>query len=138
MNTSPLRFLLISGAFLLGAQTTRTVWDGVYTADQAARGKTAYGAQCAMCHNDDLTGGDEAPPLTGAQFMSNWNGLSVGELFDRIRVSMPANNPGKLGRQQNADIIAYIFQVNGFPAGKNELPADAESLKKIRIESPKK
>jgi S-disulfanyl-L-cysteine oxidoreductase SoxD len=137
VNTSPLRFLLISAAFLLSAQTSKTVWDGVYTADQAARGKTAYAAQCAMCHNDDLTGGDEAPPLTGAQFMGNWNGLSVGELFDRIRVSMPANNPGKLGRQQNADIIAYMLQFNKFPAGATELPTQSETLKEVRIAAQK-
>jgi mono/diheme cytochrome c family protein len=128
-----LRCLLISTALLLSAQTARTVWDGVYTTDQASRGKTAYAAQCGMCHGEDLNGGDEAAPLTGAQFMANWNGLSIGELFERIRVSMPANNLGKLSRQQNADIIAYMLQFNKFPAGSAELPTQAEQLKELRI-----
>jgi len=71
------------------------------------------------------------PALTGGAFMANWDGLTVGDLFDRIRVSMPADRPGTLSRQENADIIAYILRFNQFPAGKEELPREVQALKQI-------
>ena len=63
--------------------------------------------------------------------MANWDGLTVGDLADRIRISMPLNSPGSLSRQQNADVIAYIFQFNQFPSGKEELPREALAMKQI-------
>jgi hypothetical protein len=80
-----------------------------------------------------LGGGEEAPPLTGSAFMANWSGLTVGDLFERIRLSMPEGRPGTLSRQQNADILAYILNVNQFPAGKTELQRDTDRLKQIRF-----
>jgi quinoprotein glucose dehydrogenase len=122
---------------VLFAQTSRSVWDGVYTDEQAKRGKAAYSAQCAMCHGEDLMGSDETPALTGGAFLANWTSLSVNDLFERVRVSMPANNPGHLTRQQDADILTYLFAFNKFPAGTTELPTQGESLKQIRIEASK-
>lgn len=119
------------------AQTTRSVWDGVYTAEQAKRGLAVYGKECASCHGSDLTGGESAPPLTGAGFLSNWTGQTVGDLFERTRQSMPQSNPGKLSRAQNADVLAYLFSMNGFPDGKAELDKVAEVLKQIRIDEKK-
>ena len=116
---------------------SRSVWSGVYTDEQAERGHSVYHSQCAVCHGESLTGGDEVPPLAGPQFLSSWNGLTVGELFERIRKSMPANDPGRLTSQQNADVLAYLLSFNMFPAGKAELPHDAELLKQIRIEATK-
>src|SRR5690348_11754654 len=124
-------------AVLLLVQTTHSVWDGIYTAEQASRGAAVYSAQCASCHGTDLTGGESAPPLTGGEFTSNWNGLTLGDLFERIRISMPANNPGKLTREQNSDVIAYILSANQFPAGKTELDHQPEALKQIRFDSVK-
>jgi hypothetical protein len=83
-------------------------------------------------------GGEMSPPLTGGEFLSNWNGLTLGDLFERIRTTMPQNNPGKLSREVNAAITAYILSVNKFPAGKTELPYATEFLKEIRIDSEKK
>ena len=125
-------------AAVLAAQTTRSVWDGVYSSDQAKRGQEVYGKQCASCHSDDLSGGESAPPLTGAAFLANWTGLTVGDLFERTRVSMPQNDPGKLSRQQNADIIAYVLSMNNFPAGKSDLEKDTDVLKQIRLDAQKK
>ncbi|HLH16804.1 MAG TPA: cytochrome c [Bryobacteraceae bacterium] len=121
----------------VAAQTTRSVWDGVYTAEQAKRGLALYGKECASCHGSDLTGGESAPPLTGAGFLSNWTGQTVGDLFERTRQSMPQNNPGKLSRTQNADVIAYLLSMSGFPEGKAELDKVAEVLKQIRIDEKK-
>jgi cytochrome c553 len=128
--------VLIAGLLTvsLRAQATRSVWDGVYTNDQAKRGQPIYVSACASCHSSDLSGGESAPPLTGGQFMSNWDGLPAGDLFKRMRDSMPQNAPGSLSGQDNADIL----QVNGFPAGKTELARQPEALAGIMIESQKK
>ena len=69
--------------------------------------------------------------------MSNWTGLTVADLFDRIRLSMPQNAPGSLTRQENADVLAFILSSNKFPAGKAELDKDSEPLKQIKLEAPK-
>jgi S-disulfanyl-L-cysteine oxidoreductase SoxD len=122
----------------LGAQTNKSVWDGVYTAEQAKRGQPIYVKECASCHSADLTGGESAPPLAGGQFMSNWEGLSASELFKRMKESMPQNKPGSLSGQDNADMLAYMLQVNGFPAGKVELARQPEALASIMLESQKK
>jgi cytochrome c len=113
------------------------VWDGVYTEDQAKRGETIYRKECAACHGDMLTGGESAPPLTGDAFLANWDGLTMGDLFDRIRKTMPQSNPGRLTRQQDADILAFMLSVNRFPSGKTELYRQSEMLKEIRFESAK-
>ena len=134
--------IAIAVALAIGASlaqdANRSVWDGVYTQEQASRGQGLYNQNCASCHADTLTGGESSPPLAGGEFLSNWNGLTLGDLFERIRTSMPQNNPGKLSREVNADITAYILSVNKFPAGKTELPHATEFLKQIRIESEKK
>jgi mono/diheme cytochrome c family protein len=116
---------------------SRSVWDGVYTEEQSKRGEAVYRTACAKCHGDTLTGGEAAPPLTGGEFLANWNGLTVGDLFERIRVSMPADRPGELKSAQNADILAYMLHVNQFPAGRIELERQTEILKQIRFEAKK-
>ena len=125
-------------AGLLTAQTSRSVWDGVYTPEQAARGSALYSQHCASCHGSALTGGESAPPLTGGDFFSNWNGLTVGDLFERIRISMPADRPGKLTREQDADILAFMLSMSQFPTGKTELEHQTEVLKQIRLDSTQK
>jgi mono/diheme cytochrome c family protein len=117
------------------AQAPGSVWDGVYTPQQANRGEALYSMQCAACHGSELTGGESAPPLMGGEFLSSWYGLTVGDLFDRIRVSMPADRPGTLSREKAADILSHIFRVNGLPAGKTDLATQSEYLKQIRIEA---
>ena len=134
------RAVVLSGAAWFGAAQdapTRSVWDGVYTQEQAGRGQAIYSKECASCHGQSLAGGEEAPPLSGGAFTSNWNGLTVGDLFERIRVSMPEGRPGTLSRQQNADVLAYVLSGNRFPAGKQELVKETEVLKQIKFEAEK-
>jgi len=116
---------------------SRSVWDGVYTEEQAKRGEVVYHKECASCHADTLIGGGGAAPLTGGNFLSNWNGLTLGDLFDRIRKTMPQGNLGKLTKQQDRDVLSYILSFNKFPAGKTELPRQVEFLKEIRFEATK-
>jgi len=127
----------VAGVLSAQSSTERSVWDGVYTAEQAKRGETLYANTCASCHGSALGGGESAPPLAGGEFFANWSGLTLGDLFDRIRVSMPADRPGKLSREQNADVLAFMLTVNQFPSGKTELEHQTEVLKQIRFEAEK-
>ena len=129
--------VLVALAALVAFQE-RTVWDGVYTAEQARRGATLYANNCASCHGLALTGGESAPSLTGGEFMSNWSGLTLGDLFERIRISMPADRPGTLSREQTAGILAHLLNVGEFPTGTAELSTQTEILRQIRIEAVKK
>jgi S-disulfanyl-L-cysteine oxidoreductase SoxD len=128
-----------SVAAVTSAQSSpeRSVWDGVYSAEQANRGEALYANNCASCHGSALGGGESAPALSGGEFFANWNGLTLGDLFDRIRVSMPADRPGKLSREQNADILAFMLSVNQFPSGTTELEHRTEVLKQIRFDAEK-
>ena len=115
------------------AAVSRSVWDGVYTKQQAGRGQSAYREECLKCHAENLMGGEAAPALAGDEFLQKWNGQTAGDLFDLIRKTMPSEDPGTLSRRQYADIVAYILSVNEFPAGQKELESDTAPLNDIRI-----
>lgn len=118
------------------AQTSASVLDGVYTDAQAMRGQDQYAQNCAACHGSGLTGAGEAPALKGASFISNWAGLTLGDLFDRTKNTMPIQNPGGLSRDQYADILSFVLRENGYPAGQQELYRRSEYLKAIAIAPP--
>jgi mono/diheme cytochrome c family protein len=123
------------GSGLLGtlsAQASRSVWDGVYTEAQATRGAALFDKECAGCHGPGGEGGGMAPALIGAAFSANYNGQTVGDLFDRNRTTMPVGKEGQLSAQQIADITAFILQENKFPAGENELSAQNMMLRQIK------
>ena len=116
---------------------SQSVWDGIYTEEQAKRGGALYSENCARCHGPELTGGETAPALASSEFKETWSGLSVDDLFERIKISMPQDKPGSLSRQQTADILAFVLSRGGFPAGGTELPREAEVLKQMRFEASK-
>lgn len=118
-----------------GAATS--VWDGVFTEEQAKRGELAYTDTCSSCHGADLGGDGFAPALAGGDFAGNWNDLSVGDFYERIRISMPPTGPNTVTNAQKADIVAHIFNLNKYPAGKTELEPKIEVLKTIKIEMKK-
>ena len=120
-----------------GAAAQKSVWDGVFTAEQATRGADTFKTNCSECHGNDLAGDGFAPALTGADFMGNWNELSVGDFYERIRISMPPSGPSAVTPAEKADIVAHIFEVNKFPAGTTELEPKTEVLKGIKIEMKK-
>jgi len=122
-----------AGPLSAGQQQRKTVWDGAYTAEQAARGRQAYLKECGSCHSENLQGGDEAPGLVGSAFLAQWVDLSAGDLFERTRISMPQDRPSQLSRATYADVLAHIFKVNGFPEGSTELPTETVALKAIMI-----
>jgi len=117
----------------LSAQQSQTVWDGVYSEEQATRGERVYAESCAQCHGDSLGGVEAAPALTGPAFYANWEGETLNALFERIRTSMPQDAPGSLSRTQNADIVAHMLRVSGYPAGKTPLDGQTASLVQIKV-----
>ena len=103
-----------------------------YTEAQAERGQSAYVEHCASCHGQNMDDGAFAPPLKGVDFRQKWGGgirESVEALFSFTGTKMPPDRPGTLGDATYAQLLAYILQENGSPAGTRELPADPEVLK---------
>ena len=115
-------------------RTARSVLDGVYSPAQALRGEPLYKQHCASCHGSALEGNETATALAGADFIDKWNRQTVGDLLERIARTMPLDKPGRLSREVNADITAYLLNRNRFPSGKAELIPDIQALKQIRIE----
>jgi mono/diheme cytochrome c family protein len=113
--------------------STKTIWSGVYAAAQAKRGESIAGKTCTPCHGPDLAGGQDGPSLVGPDVLQAWSGMTVGEMFDRIKDTMPADAPRSLSAQETADVLAYVISVNKCPAGDKELPADRDALNQIRI-----
>ena len=111
------------------AQTSGTIDStstlaGVYTQEQAKRGKEVYLNLCKSCH----------VPSTGESFARRWEGKTLLDLFNYIYEMMPDNNPRTLDEISNADVIAYLIQSTGMPVGTREIPIAADSLKAIRID----
>ncbi len=128
--------LLALPAAALFAQS-QTVLDGVYTAAQAQRGEPQYQRNCGGCHGEDLYG-RAMGALRGDKFLDRWREDSLSALFDHIRTRMPARAPGSLAEGEYLDIIAYILQVNGFPAGGKELTGTVvRDTRLVGLEGPR-
>jgi len=115
--------LAMSAAFAQ-EEASRTTQGGVYTTEQAERGKDSYKQACAGCHPLDW--------YRGAA-MKSWDGAPLFNLYDVVATTMPQHNPGSLKRREYLDLLAYILSLNDMPAGSEELPATPEALKKIVI-----
>jgi mono/diheme cytochrome c family protein len=126
-----------AGQVAPGGAGASTTWSGVYTEEQAKTGALAYTKVCSECHLEDLAGDGFAPALKGPEFMNNWNSLTVGDLYERIRISMPPTDPGSVSAKEKADIVAFLLKSAGFPAGTTELAAEPEPLKAIKFEAMK-
>jgi mono/diheme cytochrome c family protein len=127
--------LSVLAAVAISQNVTRSASDGIYTAEQAKRGKASFETNCAVCHGDQLDGSESAPSLSGDDFTLAWGGHTVGELVDRIHNTMPPDHPGTISRDEATGIAAYVLSVNKFPAGTAELTSDEEQLKQIRIDA---
>ena len=117
------------------AQSDDSIWSGVFTAQQAARGATDFSTNCASCHSVDLRGNSNTPSLLGMSFMFIWEDRSLGELYTKMRDEMPSDRPGSLSTQSYEDLLAYLLQSNQFPAGEKELKASSDMLDRISITS---
>jgi len=125
--------------FILTApmQTNKTVCDGAYTAAQATRGQAAYTMNCSGCHGEDLAGRNAAKPLKGVEFMERWREYDLEPIFTVIRNNMPPRAP-RLSDNTYLDVLTYILQGNGFPAGTEELKSDVlEQIMVVAKDGPK-
>ncbi len=93
----------------------------VHTAAQAASGRAIYERECAACHQANLQGSFEAPQLAGESFLRFWADLSPADLFIRISSSMPPGEEGSLTDEEHLDVVAYLLEANGAPAGGTAL-----------------
>mgnify|MGYP001422089015 CR=1 FL=1 len=114
-----------------GTQTSRSVWNGVYTDAQAARGGAIYDKTCAACHLESLQGGGLAPALVADAFTFRWKDGPVGDLFTVVKATMPPGQPSSLRDEEYADIVAYLLKRNDYPSGSRELGASLAELKDI-------
>jgi cytochrome c len=133
----------------VSAQAGRSVADGVYTGDQARRGREQYRKRCILCHLDNGQGrqaepvivgqslereGDaEAPPVAGGVFLMKWSGRTMKALYDTMSKTMPVGSAGSLSAQEYADVLAYLLELSKLPAGQQELPAAPDQLELITI-----
>ena len=126
---------LIASA-LASAQTpsapATTSPDGVYSAEQARRGRTVYDAKCASCHD----GGTMGPELWGDAFLKQWDRKALGEFYTRIQTTMPEDAPGSMKEAETLDAIAYVLEMNGFTPGDRAIPG-ARALAAVAF-APKK
>ncbi len=131
-----------AGAVFIAATAagqTRAAWEGVYTEAQAERGRERYRAICGYCHRDDLSGGGSeagAPALRGPFFINQWRDRPLVDLFVTIGTTMPQQNPDSLRAQVVIDVVSYLLQQNGMPAGENELPPRLGPLRDIVLGRP--
>jgi hypothetical protein len=120
----------LSIGLLFQTSNKKSVWDGAYSAAQADRGQKAFNANCAGCHQADLSGKGEIPALKGDGFMERWHDYSIKPLFNMIKTEMPplrfrTPETKPLPDGMYVDIISYLLKVNAFPAGSTELTADS-------------
>jgi mono/diheme cytochrome c family protein len=108
------------------ADSARSTRAGVYTAGQAARGREIYELSCVSCH----TAASHAGPV----FAAKWDLHPLWDLYRYVSESMPKSDPGSLTPRAYARVVAYLLKLNGMPAGKDEIPTDSTTLKKIRID----
>ena len=139
---------MVSGG--VAAQATRSVKSGVYTIDQARRGREHYRKRCVLCHLDNGQGrgaepeivgqslereGDaEAPAIAGVEFLKKWSGQDARALYDKMASTMPPGGAGSLSAQEYTDVLAYLFELSKLPTGQQDLPAAKDQLELIRIE----
>lgn len=122
----------------LQAQEERSIWSGVYTAEQADRGKALHLGVCAKCHGERGDGAGEpdqpqAPAIARASLLRKWDGLSLAALYELIRNTMPPDNPASRSEQNYVDVIAYMLAMTKVPPGEAELPPDPAVLDYIMI-----
>jgi mono/diheme cytochrome c family protein len=108
------------------ASTVASVLDGVFTAEQAARGRQTFQRVCMSCHT--------VAEHSGRKFEIKWADSTLGDIFDVISTTMPEGNPGSLNPYDYASIIAFVLKESGYPEGERELPTNAAALMNIRIE----
>lgn len=140
---SPGMPFVIGGSSLLSAQqgaagsssNSLSIWDGVFSEEQARQGQSVYGSLCLACHQENLQGDSVsgAPPLAGADFLATWSGKTVKDLVEKIAATMPVETPGSMSLPETLDTVAYILFVNRCPPGQEKLSRDPTVLSRVVV-----
>jgi mono/diheme cytochrome c family protein len=128
--------LVVSAAMRVTPDQSKSVWAGVYTAEQAKAVEKVYTAHCATCHGDDMAGIERAPALVGGTFRESWHGATLRKLFERIE-GMPPDEPKTLTAKDYVDVLAFLLSASEMPAGSAPLPTDRTLLAEITFERAK-
>jgi mono/diheme cytochrome c family protein len=115
-----------------------SVWTGVYSEAQAARGQTVFLSVCGRCHGPRGNGAGDpemvaAPAVARGPFLRKWDGQTVATLLEYVRTTMPTDNPKSLSDQQYLDAITYMFALSNIPTGDADLELDAAVLEGVEI-----
>lgn len=132
------------GAGQAGPSNQRSALEGTYTVEQAKRGRVHYEKRCVLCHLDrgqgheampeivgqslEREGDPEAPPIAGEVFQKKWDSRHAWDLFSTMTNTMPVGGPRSLSPQEYADVLAYIFELNKWSPGAQELTPDRAAL----------
>lgn len=115
------------------AQTPEAkIWTGIFTNEQAERGKANFNIACVRCHGADLAG-QTAPSLKGPRFIGAWENENLYKIFTKIRDTMPPNYGTLLPDNDKLEVLTYILRANDFPTGSQELKIDPELLENVQI-----
>jgi S-disulfanyl-L-cysteine oxidoreductase SoxD len=110
------------------AENGKTIWDGVYTAEQADRGERTVRDNCLICHAQT--------EWTHPMFLNTRAGRPVYDMYEQLRMTMPYDSPGRLTAAEYADVVSFLLKLNEAPPGDQELPADPEGLSAIAVTPP--
>ena len=105
----------------------------MFTTEQDEAGATVYQQSYATFHFAQLQGDDFAAALAGNNFRNYWSGRSLQQFLEYVRTQMPLGMPGTLSDEAYAEVVAYILDYNGYPAGEMELPTDPAELAHVHF-----
>lgn len=106
----------------------KTIWEGVYTREQATRGERVARADCLVCHS--------VSEWSTSNLLRPWVGRPILDWYDNLRMTMPYDAPGRLTRDEYAQVIAYMLSLNDAPEGDTPLPSDVDGLMQILVTTP--
>ena len=109
--------LTLGAAIAAGTVAMAQTATGPFTDAQAAAGGTLFKNRCETCHGER----GEAAMMTGQSFTNIWLNRTTRDIFDRIKTTMPIDNPGSLSDAAAASLVAYILSANGVDAGTTPL-----------------
>jgi mono/diheme cytochrome c family protein len=119
------------------AAAERSTIAGVYSTDQADRGRAIFDAKCQSCHGAAFEGGTLAPALTGREFLSSFQQKPLRRIYSRIISTMPPDDVGSLTESETLALVALLLRANGYPDGPDAL-ARADDLNAIVVAPPPK
>ena len=104
----------------------------LYTEAQAKQGAQKFSDNCEQCHGAKLQG-ISGPALKGPNFASKASNFTVSDIFAIVSQNMPASNPGSLQHDDYVQVMAFLLQQNGYPAGSTELTFDGAGASKVAL-----